>query len=683
MTILCRRSTVVALGALVAVVLAAPQEAQGQRTLVFKAEDAFESGLGAWNVQRNYGGQGLVLFNHLLVEDDGAGIGSDSKWLNEAQKSPVIEVGGAVKLKKVLRVEDPQATVARLYLEAGLQVEINGSPVQTNPKAEYPEVPAGLLKKGDNEIVVSMSGEEKRSVKVARREDTLKNDPSRKDRPQRSFLSDDGGKTWKPVDGEVMIRLHLVQHRKEGSFISPVVDLRTSAAGGLLPDVMASSVTLKAEGETPGGTSVELMVREGSSPVYDEKLWGPWKPAAAAVAVAERYVQWQAVLKTSRALETPVLKSVRLEIADKPQAAPPWASTLKVGERKNPEIFYTSIPFAYEDYKEPRLAALREKYKLDEVVSAGKTEFEKMVILRNWVSGQWKYDPPGEYYPKWDADDIMTHKIGFCVQYAVTYMQCCLAMGWQARFVFGYQPGIGSGHEVNEVWSNQYGKWVFMDANGNRHHVDPATGEPLSIVEVHDRMVKAFYPGVAGMIETGLRSKTPVAAKDIGTCRKLEMAAPPVSDTPPKSWPAYNRWLYLHMVPRNNFYGQQYPVPLIQGWNWDWTGYWTWNDGRLETRWKYDKITGRKADYYWTLNEVRYGLDFADRGDKPNTLAVQMGTVTPGLETFLVSTDRGETWKPSGSTYAWGLAAGKNRLEMRVRNTAGVPGPVSFVEVER
>ena len=47
----------------------------------------------------------------------------------------------------------------------------------------------------------------------------------RKDRPRRSFTSGDGGKTGEPLEGEYLVRLHLVQYVPQGHFVSPVIDL--------------------------------------------------------------------------------------------------------------------------------------------------------------------------------------------------------------------------------------------------------------------------------------------------------------------------------------------------------------------------------------------------------------------------------------------------------------------------
>lgn len=48
-------------------------------------------------------------------------------------------------------------------------------------------------------------------------------------------------------------------------------------------------------------------------------------------------------------------------------------------------------------------------------------------------------------------------------------------------------------------------------------------------------------------------------------------------------------------------------------------------------------------------------------------------TTTHGRLALVVSALTGMTWE---------LHPGRNRLEMRVRNTAGVLGPVSYLEVE-
>jgi hypothetical protein len=40
-------------------------------------------------------------------------------------------------------------------------------------------------------------------------------------------------------------------------------------------------------------------------------------------------------------------------------------------------------------------------------------------------------------------------------------------------------------------------------------------------------------------------------------------------------------------------------------------------------------------------------------------------------------------WKESTRAFAWELHPGRNRVELKIRNQAGVEGPISFLEVER
>jgi len=58
-----------------------------------------------------------------------------------------------------------------------------------------------------------------------------------------------------------------------------------------------------------------------------------------------------------------------------------------------------------------------------------------------------------------------------------------------------------------------------------------------------------------------------------------------------------------------------------------------------------------------------------------------MPTVTPDFETFLIDIDR-QPWRPSGSVIRWQLQPGRNRIEMRIRNRAGVLGKKSRLKLD-
>ena len=690
------------------------QEAEGRTTAVGAAA-AFEQGQGAWGV-RLEDGRNVVLYDRVLVEDDGPGIGATAPWMKNGQ-APTTEIGGSTRIKKVLRVERLGAQDARLYVPEGVAVEINGRPLamaaaerrRSEGPAEtaFPQVPISMLRQGDNEVVLSCPGDTHRTIKIALPEDILRNAPDRKDRPPRSFKSTDGGKTWQPIRGEYMVRLHLVQHVPQGHLISPVIDLGHTLAGNwpLLSPISVEAVTLTAvlgwprvaaddvgklaatDTALPPRTRVDLAIRTGPSPVYEEALWSTWRPAGSGwlpIPHGHRYLQWKAVLSTSDPAKTPRLDLVVMAMKFRHQPLPPWAAGLRVVASHNEEIRYTSLPFEYEDPLHPRMVALRQKYKLDAVVSPGTTETERLVRLRDWIAHQWKYQPPETDYPPWDADEILRRKYGFCVQYAITLMQSAISLGHQARFVFGHNPGAfdGGGHEVVEIWSNVYRKWMFFDSHQNWHYVDRKTNVPMSMLEVHDLIAKTYYSGRPATPDNAPQKREPSDALAICYRTELTPGVPPQDQSHQLIDGRYTvptRWLFVYYMPRNNFYAKPFPQPKTQGCHWDWSDYWCWADAATPKQWLYRNFTARRNDLDWTINQVRFDATVTDR---PGTLAVQMGTFTPYFDTFLVKLD-GQAWKASPRAFPWQLHPGRNRIEMRVRNKAGVEGPVSFLELEQ
>jgi hypothetical protein len=660
--------------------------------------DTFEKGLLADNVQMGADGQSLVLSDVTLVEDDGPG----SCSVLEYGPAPSTTILGEAQAKKILRLDRGEAITAHLTLCVGplrgetapLEVTVNGR-LFTHRVAhrgagalDWPtiRIPAPLLRRGDNEVVLSCRGEKGWWISVAQREYILRNDAERRDRPNRSFRSLDGGRTWTAglgddggQDGELMVRLHLGQYAARGEFIGPVIDLAALAAGGssLPADVRVKSARVRARKKTRGGTKMEFSVRSGEKPVYDRHSWGDWQPCSAYGNVRgdlRRFVQWRAILTTTKPKTTPVLNAVELEAQLEPRPHH-WAGKLELTDSHNEEILYTSIPFEYEKFDQPQLVELRNQYKLDEVVAGAQSEMEKMIRLRNWVSAQWKYDPPVPYYPAWDAREIIPLRKGCCVQYAIVYMQCALALGMQTRFVFGYFPNVWlkgesvCGHEVNEYWSNDLGKWVMMDAHQDECFVGTRTGIPAGMLELHGDQLNTYFPngidGRGASVDEERPSDGVLRWKGTEPAPGREKPRLPI------------KWGYLHWMPRNNFYAHRFPEPLCQGLSWTWTGYWLWQDDRTPRQRRFGRYTRRRSDIEWTINQVRWAAaPVAEEG----SIRLTLGTVTPDFDTFLVSIDGGE-WQPSADTLDWRLHAGRNRIEMRVRNRAGIRGRLSWLEV--
>jgi hypothetical protein len=170
----------------------------------------------------------------------------------------------------------------------------------------------------------------------------------------------------------------------------------------------------------------------------------------------------------------------------------------------------------------------------------------------------------------------------------------------------------------------------------------------------------------------------------IGVCYGLDVGESAAAPEKAKyklvdgNWELSRKWVLVRYMPRNNFLAKPYPLPICQGRNWDWSEYVVWQGPEMPPgQWQYGKFTARRSDVEWTIQLVQVS---AAPGRHEGVLALKFSTVTPYLEMFLVRVDGG-AWRQSGAEFDWRLHGGANRLEVRVRNTSGVEGAVTGVEV--
>jgi len=286
--------------------------------------------------------------------------------------------------------------------------------------------------------------------------------------------------------------------------------------------------------------------------------------------------------------------------------------------------------FTWEKSDLPELKELREKYKLDEVVAPGKTEFEKQVLLMDWVFRQWKFGHARELVALRDPAKILEeaqkgHKFQ-CMHSEVVLRALMGSMGWVAR------PMGKPKHSYNEVWSNQFRKWVRMDATSNSYAV---RGEiPLSTYELRMALMKNDLDGVVGVTKG---ERKPVVVKFASRWKRISF--------------------YM-----NDVYGKRPGGKVF-------TVVDEFSDGAYHN-WPHPE---NPMDLYFPINQAALTL----LPDGQN-VKVSIRTLTPNFDRFQVRID-GKDWADSKEAFTWAPHEGENRLEARSINKLGVAGPVSGV----
>ena len=103
---------------------------------------------------------------------------------------------------------------------------------------------------------------------------------------------------------------------------------------------------------------------------------------------------------------------------------------------------------------------------------------------------------------------------GMCIQYANFFNGLCMAYGTQGRLVNIL------GHEIPEVWSDDFGKWVYLDPTVENHYLyNPETGQPANMLDLHNIYIDYFFPDkpidwMTDMLEKSHRVKLMDKRKD-------------------------------------------------------------------------------------------------------------------------------------------------------------------------
>lgn len=667
----------------------------------------------------------IVLEDMRLYEDDAPAAGVPEKYrYDDLDWKEALRKG--IVIKKVLNLDNPKTSKGYLLVKAieaagnthSLEMSINGvrfsrpascflAPLARQftelgwDRWYYIDLPAGALKSGNNEILMwTESPTPSWFVLISLEEEFARGSLTRSHHPNRSFKSEDNGKTWRDnflgssnqVDGEYNIRISLEGYLPRGQYLSPVYDA-VDGSSILKRKIIITSLSCEAELNVPEKTSIELMIRLGASPLLSDPSWTDWMP----IRLDQpnffnqnlRYFQWRAILTTSDPLISPAIKSFSIT-ANWLDLSPNKMVGLVAYVIHNGQVVRGSYGFDYENLSHPELAKLRNTFNLDRLISGAQTEFEKFLRVLNWAYRV----PVTENAYSWNWNDVVKYekdpKTGLarlqgpyqgrrrdamCLYSNQALIGALLSLGYQARHICIHSEGV-SGHEVTEVWSNEFNKWIYLDATRDYYYFDLETGIPLNALELHNLLAEhvprketwerpfalEFQGKIGPKVRVGMRQgDNPFSIIEDGTHLLETMGQ-------------------FRIIPRNNFLSQPLPVPVHTGATmWGWDGFLNYYDDKFPKRLEYQKQSSRILDFYEPLNQAEIYLA---ETEEVGCLCVYLNTFTPGgLDTYLVRLNEGKWKRVTTTSFEWKLAPGINTLEVRVINVRGVMGPASMVKV--
>ena len=643
---------------------------------------------------------GVSLFNMELIQNDAPGAGYSEKGVSTDT------IWGKTRGRKIINLDDSRANKAFLILftihqgKYPLQFTVNGQQtkvenwdiLKNGEIYRWTEFPVEWLKKGKNVVDLfcpeAKNETEGWEIYIARADEFENGGGNPAEVGKTSFKSPDGGETWKESSfgplgqtrAEYAIRISFDRYVKTGWMASPVIDLwKGDSQSPIVPLRMMRKIKLSIQSEVPEGTTAEYFIRKGSDPSPFSPGWSEYEFIGKGAQVVfepdpntlnRRYIQFRAVLTTTDPLKSPVVKSA--SVTTEMEQLVPLHSNITLVSTDNAPVKYSSVDWEWESSDRPEFKELRKLENLDEVVAGSRTEFNAQVKLLDYVTKRWRHTNPTPEYPGWDAKSILNRINnagggGMCIQFNNTLGGLLLAYGYQTRLVNVV------GHEVCEVWNDEFGKWIFLDADYENHYnSDVTTNEPLGLLELHQRYLDYYFPDRPIDWMKDLINWVPLKKDKAPTVKRGSL-----TNQQDVVLTGFINAAFMRMVPRNNWYEKPYPRPLSHGSSWwPWDGYVNWYDAKTPPKRQYSWHTDRPRDMWPDLNRVHIDATSTFGNDR---LFLRFETYTPNFDKFEINVDD-TGWKEAGERYSWLLQSGRNTISVRAVNKLGVKGyPSSMV----
>lgn len=176
------------------------------------------------------------------------------------------------------------------------------------------------------------------------------------------------------------------------------------------------------------------------------------------------------------------------------QAIKPLSTVLTFDSVASP-----SVHLIYENnYQNPYLIQLREKYHIDCLVKEVESDSERALKVMHWIHGLWKHDGYNAAEKK-DAlyilDKAEKGDNFRCVEFGIVTAACLNSIGLKARVLSLKVKDVettlsGAGHVVTEVYLNDLKKWVLLDSQWDAMPV--LHGIPLNAVEFQKAITEQY-----------------------------------------------------------------------------------------------------------------------------------------------------------------------------------------------
>lgn len=342
----------------------------------------------------------------------------------------------------------------------------------------------------------------------------------------------------------------------------------------------------------------------------------------------------------------------------------------QVVESNNP-VFKPNVAFQFsEDLTSDKFGHLKSKYRLDTIFKGGESEFEKILLLKEWINAVIPIDNFGDPYPgQGYVENILDEALGgtgfHCGHFMRVQNAVMNAYGYITRTI-GAGPGVAGvidgHHGINETWVNAYSKWVLLDAKYN-HHFEK-NGIPLSALEVREEYLKnkaLDITMVKGVDRVPTEFDKEFQRNKESFARTYTWVEYHTHNNMFTAWPDYKETLTMYEDEyfKNNT--------------------WIWGE---KPHWAYGKpefmiLEPDRDAIEWTPNTIASVVNI-----EGNIANIKLKSDTPNLKEYQMKTASNGNWQKTENKLSIDLSEDEHALAFRILNLAGVTGPEHQIKIQ-